>query len=431
MKKLLIISPHFPPVNTADMHRVRQSLPYFRKMGWDPTVVCVDPVFVDSGQDELLNQTFPDNIEVIKVKAYRPEQTRKFGLGNLGYRSLLQYRKTVNNLLRKQKFDLIYFSTTAFPVMVLGRIWKRKFKIPYVIDMQDPWRNDFYLDKPKSERPPKFFIAYRMDKYMEAFAMKKVDGIVSVSPGYPKMLSERYSNVRKKKSLVLPFAGASVDFEVASKNNLRNPFFDKDDKSEIRLVYIGRGGHDLQLAIKAMFSGLKMGLDKHMQKFERIRMFFVGTSYARAGTGKKTIEPIAEKYNVSSHVTEITDRIPYFNTLKVLSDADILIVPGSTDTNYTASKIYPYILAKKPLIAVFNKNSTVNTILAKTGAGKLVPFLNDDNPEDVGVSFQETLSEMLNHIPFIPDTNWEEFNVYSAEEATKKQVEYFNEIIST
>ena len=33
MKRLLIISPNFPPLNAADMQRVRMSLPYFKDFG--------------------------------------------------------------------------------------------------------------------------------------------------------------------------------------------------------------------------------------------------------------------------------------------------------------------------------------------------------------------------------------------------------------
>lgn len=410
------------------MHRVRQSLPYFRAMGWNPVVIAVEPEYVEMSTDDLLTQSYPEDIEVHRVKAMRPEQTRKFGLGNLGYRSIMSVNKKAKELFKSRKFDLVYFSTTVFPVMVLGRIWKRKYKVLYVIDMQDPWRNDFYLDKPKHERPPKFFIAYNLDKYMERYAMKKVDGIVSVSPGYPKMLAQRYKNVKEENSLVLPFAGTRIDFEIASKNRLDNAFFSIDD-DQLNLVYIGRGGHDLQLAIKGMFDGLKRGLEQEPDLFQKVKLFFIGTSYAKNGHGLKTIEPIAEKFGVEQYVTEITDRIPYFNTLKVLQESDCLIVPGSTDTNYTASKIYPYILANRPLIAVFNENSTVNTILGKTKAGKLVPFHNDDEVAEVGQRFYTTLSETLKQIPYTPDTIWEAFEPYLAKEATQKQVDYFNKIL--
>ena len=42
-RNVLIISPYFPPVNAADMQRVRMSLSYFKQYGWDAEVVTVDP----------------------------------------------------------------------------------------------------------------------------------------------------------------------------------------------------------------------------------------------------------------------------------------------------------------------------------------------------------------------------------------------------
>jgi len=429
MKKVLIISPNFPPVNAADMHRVRQSLPYFEEMGWQATVVAVEPGFVEMGQDPMLNETIPADSQVIRIKALRPQVTRKFGLGNLGYRSLLSYLRTCNKLLRKNRYDLIYFSTTAFPVMILGRYWKRKFGIPFIIDMQDPWRNDFYLDKPRHERPPKFLFAYNMDKCMERWTMKRVDGIISVSAGYPKTLGERYPNIRPEMCTVIPFGGAPVDFGILEKNRLTNKLFTPGDGS-VNFVYIGRGGHDMSLAAGAIFSSLKEGLETMPALFSSVRFFFVGTSYAAEGLGQKTIEPVAEKYGVGGKVTEITDRLPYFNALQVLKDADILIVPGSTDTQYTASKLYPYILAKRPLIAVFHEQSSVVDILEKTGAGTCVTFVNEDTPEAIGKKLLPVMKSYLERIPFIPATDWNAFEPYSAKEATRRQSEFFNKILS-
>ncbi|HNW74008.1 MAG TPA: glycosyltransferase [Bacteroidales bacterium] len=428
MKKILIISPNFPPVNAADMHRARQSLRYLPKMGWQATVVAVDPRFVEMSQDPLLNETIPSDTEVIRIRAFHPQTTRRFGLGNLGYRSMWFYLKTCNRLLRKTKYDLIYFTTTAFPVMVLGRYWKRKFGVPFIIDMQDPWRNDFYLDKPKHERPPKFFFAYNMDKFMEAWTMRKVDGIVSVSAGYPETLSERYPNIRPEICTVIPFGGAPVDFEVLGSAGIKNPLFQPSAET-IHLVYIGRGGHDMALAVGAIFSAVKSGLHSAPQLFSRLRFFFVGTSYAADGQGQKTIEPIAVRYGIENQVTEITDRLTYFTALQALHDADLLVIPGSTDTHYTASKLYPYILAKRPLLAVFNENSSVVDILAKTRAGTCVTFRNEDPPETTGIGVLAAMKDLLEKIPFVPDTDWNAFEPYSAREATRKQVTFFNQIL--
>ena len=430
MKKILIISPNFPPVNAADMHRVRQSLSFFQELGWQATVVAVEPGFVEMSCDPLLLKTIPESADVIRIKAFNPKFTRKIGLGNLGYRSLWFYLKTCNRLIREKHFDLVYFSTTAFPVMILGRYWKRKFGIPFIIDMQDPWRNDFYLDKPKHERPPKFLFAYTMDKHMEAWTMKKVNGIVSVSAGYPATLMERYENIKPGMCTVIPFGGASLDFDVLDKAPVSNPLFSRS-ASSINFAYIGRGGHDMALALGGIFSALKTGLELEPGIFSKVKMYFAGTSYAADGQGQKTIEPLAARYSVEDHVVEITNRLPYFTALQVLRDADILIITGSTDTNYTASKLYPYILAKRPLIAVFNENSSVVEILGKTRAGRCVTFANSDTPEKIGSELFLCLKEYLVKLPFIPETDWNEFEPYSAREAGRKQVEFFDKILKS
>ncbi|MEO8204529.1 MAG: hypothetical protein ABI615_00005, partial [Chthoniobacterales bacterium] len=62
MKKVLIVSPHFPPVNAPDMQRVRMALPYFTEFGWEPTVLCVDEDYVEAGRDPYLERSLPSDI---------------------------------------------------------------------------------------------------------------------------------------------------------------------------------------------------------------------------------------------------------------------------------------------------------------------------------------------------------------------------------
>ena len=150
MKKVLIISPHFPPINAADMHRIRMSLPYFEKYNWKAHIVTVDLGYVEGFTDNILYNSVPKGTEITYVKALNQKWTRKMGLGSLSIRSLPYYFSAVNQILKKEKFDLIFFSTTMFHVGALGAFWKRRFKIPIVFDLQDPWRNDFYLSKPKN-----------------------------------------------------------------------------------------------------------------------------------------------------------------------------------------------------------------------------------------------------------------------------------------
>ena len=430
MRKVLIISPRFPPINAPDLHRVRHSLPHFEDYGWEAEVWRVDPDLVERERDPLLVDTLPDDANVQTVGALDPNWTRLVGLGSLPLRSLPFYFWRVSRRLAQGDVDLVYFSTTAFPVMILGRYWKWRFGVPYVIDMQDPWHTDYYVGKPKEEQPPKFWFSYRLNKYLEPVAMRGADGIVSVSKGYCDTLQDRYENITPDMCEVIPFGATEVDFEVMEDSGVTQPFVDTTDNT-IDVVYAGRGGHDMATAARGIFGALRRGREEQPELFGRVRMHFVGTSYAPAGEGEKTIEPIAEEYGVEDAVTERTDRIPYFQSLRLLRDADHLVVPGSDDPDYTASKLYPYILSRRPVLAAFHENSSVVDILQATDAGTAVTFDGRTDPEALAQKVLAAWTPMLEQLPYTPDTDWEAFQPYTAKAMTRKQVEVFDRVAST
>src|SRR5439155_20636351 len=43
VRRVLMVSPHFPPDTNAATHRVRLLAPHLPARGWEPTVVAVDP----------------------------------------------------------------------------------------------------------------------------------------------------------------------------------------------------------------------------------------------------------------------------------------------------------------------------------------------------------------------------------------------------
>lgn len=428
-KRVLVISPNFPPVNAADMQRIRHSLAYFKELGWEAEVVAVATEYVETYSiDPLLNETIPADVKVYHVKALDVKKTRKYGLGSLSMRSFFAYKKMGNQLLRQSKFDLVYFTTTAFHVMALGRYWKQKFGVPFVLDLQDPWRNDFYLDKPKSERPPKFMVSYNIDKYLEMYTMKKVDGIISVSQGYVDTLLDRYPYMRPQQFTVIPFGYSTLDFEVMEKHVKEVSVQLKKDK--VNIVYIGRGGHDMKLATECFFTALKKLAESDAPIRQKVHCWFIGTSYAMEGKGTPTIKPIADKLGVGDMVTEITDRKPFFETLYLLKNAEGLFIPGSTDKAYTASKIYQYVLAEKPMLAVFYKGSSVISILEKAGTGTVVTF---DDTLQFTADMVEECAGFISRLVDGPEQkmtyNKEAFEEYSAYTMAKRQTDFFDKIL--
>jgi len=423
--RLLIISPYFAPSNAADMQRIRMSLPYFKQFGWDADVVTVDDKYSEMIKDELLLQSIPPDVNIYKVDALSKKITSKVGLGSLALRSMWYYLKTVNRLLKATKYDLVYFSTTQFPVTILGAYWKRKFKVPYIIDMQDPWHSEYYQDKPKDQRPAKYWFSYRLNKYLEPIAMKQVSGLISVSDGYIDDLKSRYPTIKNIPAVTIPFGAFKPDLQIATGNEiLFKPLLDPAFKN---IVYIGRGGADMHPALSVIFKALKNSLNNDVQSSKNIRLYFIGTSYAPAGQGNPTVMPLAQEYGVAENVIEITDRISYYHTLATLQQADALLIPGSDDPQYTASKIYPYLLTNKPLLAVFNSKSPALNVLKEYDAPFAYSYDGDENILEKISSF---FSKITDGSMAAPHYNADATKKYSAQNMTKLQCLFFDEVIS-
>src|SRR5690606_16203832 len=143
----------------------------------------------------------------------------------------------------------------AYPVTVLGRLWKRRFGVPYVVDLQDPWRSDHYLELPREERPPKFWFSYRLDKLLEPVAMEAVDGVVAVAQGYIDTMRERYPAVCSVPGAVIPFGVSPLDFEAAAEGG-SDRVLPPRVEGELRGVYTGVCNGAMEPVLRALFEAL-------------------------------------------------------------------------------------------------------------------------------------------------------------------------------
>ncbi len=96
MPTVLVVSPHFPPTNAPEMHRVRMSLGHYATYGWNPVVLAIDPKHVDGVDDSLLLKTIPSELPVQRVQALPARAARRVGIGNAALRALPSLYKPAN-----------------------------------------------------------------------------------------------------------------------------------------------------------------------------------------------------------------------------------------------------------------------------------------------------------------------------------------------
>ena len=432
MNQVLIISPHFPPINAPDHQRIRMSLPYFAEFEWKPKVLSVDPAYIDGTNDPLLLDTIPGNIQVTLTRAIPTKYTKWVGLNSLYRRSLFHLFKAGNQILRQDEIKLIYFSTTVFTALILGPLWHSRFGIPFVVDMQDPWLSDYHGKFPNS-RPPggryKYGFSQTVAKIFEPYVMQQVSHVICVSPAYPSMLMARYKWLQPEQFTVLPFGGPVHDFELLGQLRVKQNIFTRNDGNQ-HWVYVGRGGDDMALPLRALFLAIANDRQHNAERWQRIRLHFVGTSYATGEQAEKTVEPLAREVGIADLVKEYPERVPYFEALQLLKDSDAILVIGSNDKRYTASKLYPCILAHKALFAIFHEESSVVDILHQCEVGTVVTFTGDSMIEGLSQEIVPHLQRLI-ALPsnYQPSTNWVAFQPFTAYEMTRKQCNIFDACI--
>jgi hypothetical protein len=74
--------------------------------------------------------------------------------------------------------------------------------------------------------------------------------------------------------------------------------------------------------------------------------------------------PVACEFGLSDCVTEAAPRIDYLDALTALTQASAILLMGSSEPHYTASKLYPALLARRPILSVFHEKSSVVSILS-------------------------------------------------------------------
>ena len=423
--KLLIVSPRFPPTNAADLHRIRMSLPHYRSFGWEVTVLCVDPETADGVYDEALARALPADTRVVRVRAWSERKCRRLGFGHLNWRCVLPLYRAGSRLLRGGRYDVIFFSTTVFTTFVLGPLWKWRFGCRIIYDFQDPWYDErlLYTRETVPGRWIKYRIGRAVAKLLERFAMRAASHIVSVSGSYVTALSRRYRWLRPSQFTVLPFGGSEADYEFIRNNKIASPVL-RRDRDGVRWVYVGRGGPDMVPVLSALFRYLAVLREIDPSFAKRLCVDFVGTNYSPAGRTSKVVEPIARKYGVTEMVREASERQPYFEALSLYEASDAVLLVGSIHGDYTASKLIPAIQSKKPILAMFHKDSLVSAIAADFPNVFLANFA--ETPEEP--EFETRLAagvEWLRSATFDGSSIRRRLEPWSAAELTRRQTEIF------
>lgn len=346
MKRMLIVSPHFPPVNAPDMHRVRVALPYFVSAGWEVTVLTVDDPTPTAPVEPELLATLPPEVGIRRARCLSRRWTGWLGVNNVAWRSLPFLYLAGCRLLAGRRYDVVYFSTTMFLVLPFGRLWRRLYGVPYVIDLQDPWVSDYY-DRVGAPRPPggwKYQLARFMARTLEGWTMRRAGHVIAVSSAYITTLRQRYPFFSGIPATELPFGSPDADLARLRATLTQRPAL--LPAGGFRLAFAGALGPGQFGAVEQLFAALATARKNGIA----VSAHFFGTSYDPAA--RPVLLALAARHGLQGVVFEKPGRLRYFDALQLTLEADANLLFGSTDLAFTPSKILGVLAAGRPVVAI-------------------------------------------------------------------------------
>lgn len=377
-RRVLIVVGTFAPAMCADMHRARMLCHELPALGWDVEVLTPDtsyqrPDVIEPGAERF----FPAGLVVHRAPPWCTRVFRWLRINNQGWRGFWPMYRLGSRLLAKRKFDLVYFSTTSFILFCLGRLWRVRRGVPYVLDFHDPWvrHETKYIT---TTRRWKWRMTHFLARYLERFAVRRAAGLVCVSSRYVDDMAARYASdapewLRTGRAATIPFAGSRRDLDQLEPGKHANRR--GEAARTLRIAYVGAGGSFMQLSLRTLCESLARLKRNAPRLTEGLRIDMYGTIALWRPGDALPMQEIAQQCGVDDMVHEHPQRKTYLESLEIADAADGLLVLGVDDAGYIPSKLFGYLLFGKPVLACFHDESPAAKLLrAQPDLGHMITF---------------------------------------------------------
>jgi len=381
VRRVLMVTPHFPPDSSAAAHRVRLLAPHLPAAGWMPTILTLEPSAYEGRLDPALAALVPTTLDVVRASAWPARWTRYAGFGDLGLRALTGLRRACRSLLATRQFDALFI--TVYPVYpaLLGHSLKTTFGVRFVLDYQDPWVGEWgrSVGGGRDGEPDwKSRASRALGEWLEPHAVAAADALTAVSQGTLDGIARRIPRARGAVQDVIPLGYEPADFEAVRRERRRHPRFDQTD-GNVHLCYVGTllpTGVD---TVRVLLTAVARARQTEPAA-SKLRLHFYGTSNQSVGDRCRVLS-IAQSCGLADVVTETPGRLDYLDALAALGDASAILLLGSSEPHYTASKLYPALMARRPLVALFHQASSVVSTLRDVTREPTVRLIAYERPE--------------------------------------------------
>jgi glycosyltransferase involved in cell wall biosynthesis len=258
-------------------------------------------------------------------------------------------------LTRRMAFDLVISSGGPPSSHLVAFFIVRSRQLPWIADYRDLWSENYNVSRNS--------IFEYLEKIFERRIIRKATCLTTVSKGLKGAL-ERLHNKR----VVLIYNG--YDEPVSNDGDV----FEEVNRRVFRIVYTGNvyiSAQDPSLLISAINDCIKRK-ENFGCEFE---LYFVGTH-------KNALAPILDKCKPDFDC-HIIDRVSHQESMRWQRSADALLLLGwlrGGQEGVLTGKVFEYIAAKRPVIALLKPYDELGSILSRSNTSKCIYTIEDMQP---------------------------------------------------
>lgn len=402
MKRLLIVSSHFPPDRGAGTHRVLRFTKHLSASGWDVAVLTMDPDYYPSGTqiDLRLLDEIPESVRVHRTRVLRGmaalihARDRLWGpraepaasstpgpvramrrpsifrrvkdmatdLCSIPDRDIGWFWYAAGegaSIVRRRGVDVILSSGPPFTCHIIAGALRRLYGVKWVADFRDPWARSPWAQKADDRAWKR-----RVQRWLERRAIRAADAVIlNTAPMHAEFAAYYGPAVARKFRTITN----GYDMDVVA------PFVNVSRPRSGALVVTHAGTLYRERDPRTLLTALAAVIEKGQVPAEGIRLHFVGGIAERFGVPR-----VLRELKLDS-VVRVTPPVSHQESLRSLAGADVLLVvqPG-TDLQVPA-KLYEYMAFRKPILAIAEPGA-VAEIMA---AGRLGLVVAPDDGEGI------------------------------------------------
>lgn len=392
---VIIVTPHFPPSTLAGVHRARHLAKHLPAHGWRPIVLRVDEREYTEAPDPALAALVPPSVCQVRTAALPAPVMRSLGVGDIGIRAYWHIARALGDTIAAESPKAVMITGSPYYPMMLARMVRRRFGIPVLLDFQDPWISRTGTASPIWQRRAwsKAELSHRLALLLEPRAVRHADFITSVSGVQNAEMAARYDWMSQDRMAAIPIGGDPEDFD-----SLRAaPPAGGEvalDPGRFNISYVGTCMPRTTPLLRRVFRAIAALRAAKPALAERLRFNFIGTSNQPGDRMNYRVRPVAQEEGVADLVAETPQRVPFLEALSLLANSDALLLVGSDEPHYTASKIYPALMSGRPYLSLFHAASSAHAILAGAGGGRALAFATEAELDALVPALSEAIAQI-------------------------------------